>query len=147
MVSYQLAKSIQGMTDDFCDHYEVSRKENPFMDLNDTWAHSFKLITEEWTELEDAIFWYRYYKKQGELRVSDLEHITKEMADLVYVIFQQASRFGLDLETAIERVHESNMSKLDENGRPIKDEHGKVQKGPNYKKPDLFDLVEEATRK
>jgi hypothetical protein len=34
------------------------------------------------------------------------------------------------------------MSKLDDNGKPIKREDGKVMKGPNYKAPDLTDLLE-----
>ena len=34
-------------------------------------------------------------------------------------------------------VQESNMSKLDTNGKPIFNEQGKVMKGPNYFKPDL----------
>ena len=45
---------------------------------------------------------------------------------------------------AFKRVHESNMSKLDDNGKPIKREDGKVLKGPNYKAPDLSDLVGDA---
>jgi hypothetical protein len=36
------------------------------------------------------------------------------------------------------------MSKLDSNGNPILREDGKVMKGPNYKKPDLTDLLEKA---
>jgi hypothetical protein len=43
---------------------------------------------------------------------------------------------------AFARVHDSNMSKLDSNGKPIIREDGKVMKGPNYKKPDLADLLE-----
>jgi len=42
---------------------------------------------------------------------------------------------------AFKRVHESNMSKLGEDGKPIYREDGKVLKGPNYKEPDLGDLV------
>jgi hypothetical protein len=45
---------------------------------------------------------------------------------------------------AFARVHNSNMSKLDSNGNPILREDGKVMKGPNYKKPDLTDLLEKA---
>lgn len=45
-------------------------------------------------------------------------------------------------EEAVFRVHASNMSKLGEDGKPIKREDGKVLKGPNYKAPDLSDLVE-----
>jgi hypothetical protein len=42
---------------------------------------------------------------------------------------------------AIKRVHQSNMSKLGDDGKPVWREDGKVLKGPNYKSPDLTDLV------
>lgn len=45
------------------------------------------------------------------------------------------------LAEAIARVHASNMSKLGDDGKPIKREDGKILKGPNYKEPDLSDLV------
>lgn len=45
---------------------------------------------------------------------------------------------------AFTRVHQSNMSKLGEDGLPIFREDGKIMKGPNYFKPDLTDLAEEA---
>ena len=41
----------------------------------------------------------------------------------------------------IDEVHRSNMSKLDEDGKPIYREDGKVMKGPNYFKPDLSKFV------
>jgi predicted HAD superfamily Cof-like phosphohydrolase len=46
-----------------------------------------------------------------------------------------------DLEQALRRVHKSNMSKLGDDGKPVKRKDGKVLKGPNYKPPDLSDLV------
>ena len=66
----------------------------------------------------------------------------KELADLVYVCFGYAATYGWDLDTALERVHASNMSKLGDDGLPIKNAEGKVIKGPNYQYPDLNDLVE-----
>jgi predicted HAD superfamily Cof-like phosphohydrolase len=66
--------------------------------------------------------------------------VLKELADLVYVCFQLASARGWDLSTALLRVHESNMSKLVD-GKPLKNEDGKVLKGPNYQPPTLSDLV------
>lgn len=69
------------------------------------------------------------------------ENLIKELADLLYVIYGYAVTFGIDLDEAFKRVHESNMSKLDDNGKPIYREDGKVMKGPNYKKPDMRDLV------
>ena len=38
-------------------------------------------------------------------------------------------------------VHDSNMSKLDEDGKPIFREDGKVLKGPDYRAPDLSYLL------
>ncbi len=65
----------------------------------------------------------------------------KELADLVYVCYQYAENMGWLLDEALNRVHLSNMSKLGEDGKPIYREDGKVLKGPNYKPPDLSDLV------
>ena len=42
-------------------------------------------------------------------------------------------------------VYESNLSKLDEQGKPIFRSDGKVLKGPNYQKPDLSDCTPKAT--
>jgi len=65
----------------------------------------------------------------------------KELADLIYVCYQYAENMGWLLDEALDRVHLSNMSKLDSNGKPIYREDGKVLKGPNYKPPTLTDLV------
>ena len=69
------------------------------------------------------------------------EHALKELADLVYVCYQYAENMGWFLDEALNRVHLSNMSKLDEDGKPIYREDGKVLKGPNYKPPDLSDII------
>ena len=68
------------------------------------------------------------------------EHALKELADLVYVCYQYAENMGWFLDEALNRVHESNLSKLDDDGNPIYRDDGKVLKGPNYKPPDLSDL-------
>ena len=48
---------------------------------------------------------------------------------------------GWDLDETLHRVHQINMSKLDEDGKPIYRDDGKVLKGPNYAPPNLEDLV------
>ena len=68
------------------------------------------------------------------------EAALKELADLVYVCFQFAAAAGWELDEALARVHRSNMSKLVD-GKPLKNEAGKVIKGPNYKPPYLTDLI------
>ena len=69
------------------------------------------------------------------------EEAIKELSDLVYVCYQYAANMGWDLDEALRRVHESNMSKLDAGGKPIYREDGKVLKSKNYKPPTLTDLV------
>lgn len=69
------------------------------------------------------------------------EHMLKELADLVYVCHQMAKAFGWDLEVAYNRIHKSNMSKLDADGKAIRREDGKILKGPYYYEPSLIDLV------
>ena len=81
---------------------------------------------------------------EGQLYLSSSkvrENCLKELADLVYVCYQYAANMGWDLDEAMFRVHQSNMSKLDEHGKPIYREDGKVLKGPKYKPPNLADLV------
>ena len=65
----------------------------------------------------------------------------KELADVVYVCFQFAACMDWDLDQALLRVHASNLSKLDDEGKPVLRADGKVLKGPNYQPPDLTDLV------
>tara|TARA_B100000902_G_C27292489_1_gene907958 strand:+ start:155 stop:592 length:438 start_codon:yes stop_codon:yes gene_type:complete len=69
------------------------------------------------------------------------EEALKELSDLVFVCYQFAITFGFDLDEAMRRVFESNMSKLDENNKPIYRADGKVLKGPNYEPPYLNDLI------
>lgn len=93
------------------------------------------LITEEFNEFIEA---------EGMLfRDNDKfkEECLKELADLVYVCYQYAVNMGWDLDKALELIHISNLSKLDEDGKPILREDGKILKGPNYKKPNLHSLI------
>ena len=87
------------------------------------------LIDEEWSEFHEAFY---FESEEAQL---------KELCDLVYVCYQFAANKGWDLDEAMDRVHKSNMSKLDENLRPIYRADGKVLKGPNYKPPNLTDLL------
>jgi hypothetical protein len=69
-------------------------------------------------------------------RLMDLHYVT-ESAMLATDIFPEEAQVKALLE-----VHRSNMSKLT-NGTLVRDEHGKILKGPNYSPADMLPIVEE----
>ena len=92
-------------------------------------------------KLED-LRWALLKEEFSEVRDAETPaDLLKELADLVYVTYGYAATYGWNLDEAVRRVHKSNMSKLGVDGRPLKRPDGKVLKGPNYKKPNLSDLV------
>ena len=87
------------------------------------------LITEELNELQEA------------MKNNDLLEVADALTDILYVTYGAGHAFGIDLDKCFNEVQNSNMSKLDENGKPIYNDVGKVMKGPNYFKPDLSKFV------
>ena len=90
------------------------------------------LIKEEFDELMEAHI--------NEDVVADRIHTLKELADLVFVCYQYAVARNWNLDTAMKRVFESNMSKFVD-GVALRREDGKILKGPDYHPPFLNDLV------
>ena len=87
------------------------------------------LIKEELDELKEA------------MSSKDLLEVADALTDILYVVYGAGHAFGIDLDKCFEEVQNSNMSKLDENRKPIYNEAGKVMKGPNYFKPKLSKFV------
>ena len=87
------------------------------------------LIKEELDELKEA------------MNNKDLLEVADALTDILYVTYGAGHAFGINLDQCFEEVQNSNMSKLDENGKPIYNNAGKVMKGPNYFKPNLSKFV------
>ena len=68
---------------------------------------------------------------------ANLPELADALADLDYVIEGTRLEFGIDGGPIAAEVHRSNMSKLGADGKPIKNEIGKVVKGPNFTPPDI----------
>lgn len=100
-------------------------------------------FTEENVELRIKLMSEELYELSDELRIGITPNLLKEGADLLYVLLGTFVSLGLgdQLIEAFKRVHESNLSKLGPDGKPIFREDGKILKGPNYQPPDLGDLV------
>ena len=87
------------------------------------------LIKEELGELIEAI------------NKKDLVEVADALTDILYVTYGAGHAFGINLDDCFEEVQNSNMSKLDKDGKPIYNDKGKVMKGPNYFKPDLRKFI------
>jgi predicted HAD superfamily Cof-like phosphohydrolase len=85
----------------------------------------YDLIKEELGELKDA------------LNDKDIKEVADALTDILYVTYGAGHAFGINLDICFEEVQNSNMSKLDSDGKPIYNDQGKVMKGPNYFKPNL----------
>ena len=83
------------------------------------------LIEEELSELNDAV------------KNRDITEIADALTDILYVTYGAGISYGIDLDKCFDEVHNSNMSKLSNDGKPIYNDIGKVMKGPNYFKPNL----------
>ena len=104
-------------------------KKTPRLGVEKINSLRISLINEELEELKKAI------------SERDMLEIADALTDLLYVTYGAGHAFGIDLDKCFDEVQNSNMSKLDENGKPIYNESGKVLKGPNYFKPDLSKFI------
>ena len=87
------------------------------------------LIKEELDELNEA------------MKNKDLLEVADALTDILYVTYGAGHAFGIDLDKCFDEVQNSNMSKLDKDGKPIYNDKGKVMKGPSYFKPDLSKFI------
>ena len=87
------------------------------------------LIKEELGELIEA------------MNKKDLVEVADALTDILYVTYGAGHAFGINLDDCFGEVQNSNMSKLDKDGKPIYNDKGKVMKGPNYFKPDLSKFI------
>ena len=114
-----------GMVEDFMTAFGQDVEKGASMPDRKTAMLRLKLILEEYEELETAV------EEQHLVGIADA------LTDILYVTYGAGHAFGINLDECFEEVHESNMSKLGPDGKPIYRDDGKVMKGPDYRKPDL----------
>jgi len=84
--------------------------------------------------LEEELEEYKLASAAG-----DIIAVADALTDLAYVLFGTYVTHGLQdsADALFDEVHRSNMSKLDQDGRPIYREDGKVLKSAQFSEPDL----------
>ena len=113
----------------FMETFGQEVKTSPSFSTDKINSLRYDLIKEELEELKEA------------MENKDLLEVADALTDILYVTYGAGHAFGIDLDKCFEEVQNSNMSKLDEDGKPIYNEFGKVMKGPKYFKPDLTKFV------
>jgi len=129
-----MTKNTLDQVQEFHDTYGLPVEDRQTCGSEKTKALRINLLQEELDELKEA------------LANDDLVETLDALIDLQYVLDGAFLSFGLQgvKEAAFDEVHRSNMSKLGEDGKPIRrEEDGKVMKGPNYFKPNLAQFITE----
>jgi len=131
----------------------MSQEFDKVAEFNNTFGHAVR----EYPSLEypDVALRLRIFEEEvDELRESlndkDEVEFLDALGDVLVTLYGLAQATGMPIIEAFNIIHESNMSKLGEDGKPMyfPDGHekaGKIAKGPNFFSPTdrLRDLIEE----
>ena len=120
---------------DFMNNFGQEVKYDPEFPDEKVQKLRISLIEEELEELKEA------------MEKKDVVGVADALTDILYVTYGAGAAFGIDLDKCFEEVHNSNMSKLDRDGRPIYREDGKILKGPDYFEPNLEKIVKNGIQK
>lgn len=101
----------------------VQLPEQNIRDLN------IKLIREEFDEYIEAE------------KDNDIVEIADALGDMIYLICGAALSYGIPLDAVLAEIQRSNMTKLDDNGKPIYREDGKVMKSNNFEEPNIPQIL------
>ncbi len=129
----QTLKEKIGKVHEFHVVFRIPANENPTVAVrNELIELRHRLMQEENDEYLDAC------KKE------DITLIADALGDQLYILFGTIITHGLQhkIEEVFDEIHRSNMSKLDDNRKPIYREDGKVLKSNNYFLPDIKSILE-----
>ncbi len=125
-------QSLGQQVEEFNHVYKIASSDEPRLPTVHEANRIFELVYEELDELGEAIL------------ANDLVEVADAITDLLYVIAQQGAVLGLPIDALLKEVQRSNMSKLDDTGKPIYREDGKVLKGPNFSEPRINAVLQGA---
>lgn len=109
---------------------EANGTEPKLVDI-DTYDLRYRLMREENEEYLEAC------------KENDMVEVADALGDQLYILCGTILKHGMQhiIEDVFKEIHRSNMSKLDENGKPIFRIDGKIMKSVLYEKPNLVPIV------
>ena len=118
---------------EWCKATEIDTAEKPRNLAPDRAVLRFNLMEEENREyLEAAIN-------------GDTVEVADALGDMLYILLGTMLEHGMHnhIGRVFTEIHNSNMSKMGEDGKPIRREDGKILKGPNYFRPNIKKIINE----
>ncbi|MDO4781885.1 MAG: nucleoside triphosphate pyrophosphohydrolase family protein [Capnocytophaga felis] len=112
--------------------FGLGMSQEPTINLKEETTNlRFRLMAEENEEYLEAV------------RSKNMVEVADALGDMLYILCGTIIEHGMQhkIEEVFNEIHCSNMSKLDENGKPIYREDGKVMKGANYFPPDIAKIL------
>ncbi len=144
-----MTNRLTQQVEELCRVFDLPRATTPTLDFG-RMPKLVDMLGEEFAELAEAV----YGPAAGAVikaavrdaaalddGTRDVVRAADALADVAVVDFCFATEAGIPLDDLLEEVHRSNLSKLDEDGRPVKDDAGKFVKGPNYRPPDVASIL------
>ena len=116
----------------FHNAFKIKVNENPTVEIDNALIElRYRLMQEENSEYLEAA------------KNKDLIEVADALGDMLYILCGTILTHGLQykIEEVFNEIQRSNMSKLGNDGNPIYRNDGKVMKGPNYFKPDIYKIL------
>lgn len=128
-----MATDYSKLVQEFHSAFNLFQQQKPGAVTLDLCELRFRLLEEE----------NREYLEASE--AGDAVKIADALGDMLYVLWGTIVTHGMQdlIGPVFEEIHRSNMSKLDENGKPILREDGKVMKSERYFRPDIPKVMAE----
>jgi predicted HAD superfamily Cof-like phosphohydrolase len=117
---------------EWCEATDITVAGQPTNIPEDRYRLRFNLMAEENVEYLEAC------------TSGDTVEIADALGDMLYILLGTALEHGMQdyLKRIFAEIHSSNMSKMGEDGKPIRREDGKILKGPNYFRPNIKQIIE-----
>ena len=117
--------------EDFHNAFEESNGTEPQLVHEDVFMLRYRLMNEENSEYLDACW------------DGDIVGIADALGDQLYILCGTILKHGLQhtIEEVFNEIQRSNMSKLGEDGKPIRRGDGKIMKGKGYTPPDIEKIL------
>jgi predicted HAD superfamily Cof-like phosphohydrolase len=117
---------------EWCEATDIAVAEKPTTIPEDRYRLRFNLMAEENVEYLEAC------------ASGDTVEIADAIGDMLYILLGTALEHGMQdyLKRIFTEIHNSNMSKMGKDGKPIRREDGKILKGPDYFRPNIKQIIE-----